>query len=79
MNSENKQTKKPTNEWIKKYFSIKIIIGILLGILGGYLYYIKIGCSSGSCPITSSPWLSMLWGALLGYLTTDLFPFKKKK
>ena len=45
---------------------VKIVSGILLGALGGYLYYRYVGCSSGACPITSNPFFSVLYGALLG-------------
>ncbi|MBU2650810.1 MAG: hypothetical protein KKA81_07735 [Bacteroidetes bacterium] len=55
------------------------VAGIALGALGGYIYYIRIGCNSGSCPITSNPWMSMLWGAAIGYLLFDMFSGKKKK
>jgi hypothetical protein len=34
----------------------------------GFAYYKFVGCSSGACPITSNPWLSTLYGALVGYL-----------
>ena len=44
------------------------IIGIILGAIGGYLYWHYIGCVSGTCPITSSPIMSTIWGALLGGL-----------
>jgi len=54
-------------------------IGAVVGIIGGYIYYAKVGCSSGSCAITSNPWLSMLWGAAMGYLVFDIFAGKKKK
>lgn len=58
----------------------KIRIAAILtiaGIAGGYAYYYFIGCSGGSCPITSNPWYSMGWGGLLGYLASDLFHKKK--
>ena len=54
------------------------IIGILLGALGGYIYYIKIGCNTGTCPITSDPTNSMLYGALMGFLLSRLFIPSKK-
>lgn len=54
------------------------IIGILLGALGGYIYYIKIGCNTGTCPITSDPTNSMLYGALMGFLLFGLFTPSKK-
>ena len=73
---ENKQNQLLTK--IKSFFSIASIIGIVVGIIGGYIYYIKIGCSSGSCPITSNPYMSMLWGAIIGYLIGDMFKKREK-
>lgn len=37
------------------------------GILG-FAYYKLVGCRSGACPITSSPYISTLYGALLGFV-----------
>lgn len=54
------------------------IAGSSLGALGGYLYYYFIGCSSGTCPITSNPYISIAYGALMGYLIFDMFKKKKK-
>ena len=59
--------------------SLPGLIGAALGTLGGWLYYREVGCSSGSCAITSNPWASMIWGALLGYFIGDLFQSKKPK
>ncbi len=59
--------------------NILIIIGILTGTLGGYLYYHFVGCRNGTCAITSNPWLSMLWGAAVGYLVFDMFRGRKKQ
>lgn len=53
-----------------------IITGILSGAAGGYLYYYFIGCRNGSCAITSNPWISILWGAAVGYLVFDMFQKK---
>ncbi len=44
----------------------KTFLGIGLGGLGGFLYYHFVGCSSGSCAITGSPYLSTVYGSLLG-------------
>jgi len=52
--------------------NLKLIIGVVIGGLLGFLYYKKIGCASGSCPITSSPFVSTLYGAFLG-LTLSSF------
>ena len=62
-------------EFLKKYI-IKII-AILLGGIGGFSYYYFIGCASGTCPITSNPYISIIYGAVLGYLFSDIF--KKKE
>ena len=43
-------------------------IGILLGGAAGFLYWKFIGCSSGTCPITSNKFISIAYGALLGSL-----------
>lgn len=61
------------------YIGIGGLIGIVLGAVGGYLYYYYIGCHSGSCPINSNPWVSTLWGAIIGYLIGDLFRKKRAK
>ncbi|WP_309993480.1 MULTISPECIES: DUF6132 family protein [Dyadobacter] len=42
--------------------------GIAIGSILGYLYYHFIGCSSGTCPITSNPATSAAYGAVMGGL-----------
>lgn len=49
------------------------LIGILLGSIGGYLYYALIGCNSGTCAITSNPLMSTLYGGMMGGLIANLF------
>lgn len=44
------------------------LLGAALGALGGYLYWYFVGCADGTCPITSSPLNSTLWGAVMGGL-----------
>jgi hypothetical protein len=42
-------------------------IGIsVLGAAGGFAYYYFIGCSSGTCPISSNPYISTAYGVLVG-------------
>ena len=43
------------------------------GVLAGLAYYYFIGCSSGSCPITSNPLGSMLYMGLIGWLISGIF------
>ena len=54
------------------------IIGLLVGAAGGYLYYYYVGCASGTCPLTSNPSISVLYGALMGFLLFDIFKKKEK-
>ena len=49
------------------------VAGVLVGAVGGYLYYYFVGCGTGSCPITSNPWRMMIYGAVLGLLIFDIF------
>jgi len=44
------------------------IIAVIIGGISGFAYYKFIGCRSGSCPITSNPYISIIWGALLGFV-----------
>lgn len=39
---------------------------VILGAAGGYAYYHFIGCVSGTCPITSNPYISTAYGAVFG-------------
>ncbi len=50
------------NIWLKRS------LVILAGAAGGYAYYYFIGCVSGTCPITSNPYISTAYGALIGGL-----------
>ena len=45
---------------------IKGTLGLLIGAGLGYSYYATMGCSTGSCSITSDPYVSTAWGALIG-------------
>jgi len=46
----------------------KPLLGISLGGLAGFLYYYFVGCSSGSCAITSNPYMSIVFGGMFGFL-----------
>ena len=55
-----------------------IIVGIMIGAIGGYLYYYYIGCANGTCAITSKPFNSTLYGAMMGGLLFNMFQKEKK-
>ena len=77
-NQENKQ-----NILLKKKLfgriSYMTLIGLIVGAIGGYIYYSQVGCVSGTCAITSNPWMSTAWGGAFGYLAFDMFDKKKSK
>jgi membrane associated rhomboid family serine protease len=58
---------------IKEYFQTKRIqiIFLLIGAVGGFLYWRFIGCTSGTCAIKSVWYWTTLWGAAVGYLVGD--------
>ena len=49
---------------------IKIVLPVILGALGGYLYYYFIGCN-GSCAISGRPENSTAYGIMIGLILTD--------
>jgi hypothetical protein len=57
---------------------ILILIGGIVGLAGGYFYWQQIGCVSGTCPITSNPIHSSLYGALMGSLFSSILVTEKK-
>jgi len=46
------------------------LLGVLIGGGLGFTYYYFIGCNSGTCPITGSPWGSITMGSLIGLVLT---------
>jgi len=64
---------------MKKRNYVLTFVGILIGAIGGYLYWQQIGCSSGSCVITSKPLNSTVYGAIMGGLIFSMFHKDQKK
>ena len=54
-------------------------LGVVVGLIAGYIYYQQVGCASGTCAITSKPLNSTLYGGLMGGLLFNLFVTNRKK
>ena len=48
--------------------TLRLSLFIVGGGALGFAYYRFIGCSSGTCPITSNPYISTAYGAMMGLL-----------
>jgi len=55
------------------------LAGMGLGVISGFLYWKYVGCSSGTCPITSSPTNSTIYGWVMGGLTFSILKKENKK
>ena len=64
------------NEIVKRIFSIRLLLGLLVGGALGYAYYHFIGCRGGACPMWADPWRSTLIGMAFGGIL--LFDTKSK-
>ena len=52
---------------------LKLFIGVVIGGAIGFAYYKFVGCSTGTCPLTSHPVISTIFGAMLGGLVATSF------
>jgi len=60
----------PLKEYLTGSIWRKRILFSLIGALGGFAYYYFVGCRTGTCPISSNPWISTAYGAGMGLLLT---------
>ena len=51
---------------------LRLVLGIVLGAAGGFAYYRFVGCSSGACPITGNPYISTIYGAVIGIFASGV-------
>jgi len=61
---------------IDKKIIAKRILPVVAGAGLGYAYYYFVGCRTGSCPISGNPYVSTLYGGLVGFVMA--IPAKKK-
>lgn len=52
---------------------LKLILGVVIGGGLGFASYKFVGCSTGACPLTSNPWVSSIYGAILGLMVAGSF------
>lgn len=57
----------PVRERMRTWLFWKPFVFTALGGTAGYLYYYFVGCTSGSCAITGTPFGSIAFGSLMGY------------
>ncbi len=48
--------------------TLTTVLGVLIGGGLGFAWHRWIGCSSGTCPLLSNPYSSILYGMVLGGL-----------
>ena len=52
---------------------LRLALGVALGAAAGFAYYRFVGCASGTCPITGNPYISTVYGAVMGALASGAF------
>jgi hypothetical protein len=57
--------KNKVNKMIES-LSWRIVLSTIAGAGLGFAYYRLVGCRSGACPISGNPFISTIYGAVLG-------------
>jgi len=70
-NCEVKPKPKTVKEFFNSWYFWKPFMAASIGGIAGFLYYHFVGCSSGTCAITSNPYMSVIWGGLLGLFVVN--------
>jgi hypothetical protein len=70
-NLEIKPRPKFNKEIFKTWYFWRPALAILIGATGGFLYYYFVGCKSGQCAITGNPYMSSIWGGLIGLFVVN--------
>lgn len=70
-NCEVKPRPRTIKEFFRSWYFWKPFLAITIGGLAGFSYYYFVGCASGTCTITSSPYMSTFWGAMMGFFLVN--------
>lgn len=65
--NELEPRQKTVKEFFKSWRFWKPVIAVVVGGLAGFAYYYFVGCKSGTCAISSNPYISVLFGSLMGF------------
>ncbi len=52
---------------------LRLVLFVVIGASLGYAYHRFVGCRTGACAITANPYISTLYGAVMGYLVSGGF------
>lgn len=50
--------------------TLRLAAFVVVGALAGYGWHRLVGCRSGACPITANPYVSTVWGAVVGFMAS---------
>lgn len=68
---EAKPKPKTVKEFFTSWYFWRPFISVFVGGIAGFLYYHFVGCASGHCAITSNPYMSIVWGAFMGWFVVS--------
>lgn len=49
---------------------MKVFLYVAVGALLGFAYHKLVGCRTGVCPITANPYISTVYGGVMGFLAS---------
>lgn len=58
------------------YLNCKVFLGVVLGLLLGYIYWHNFGLVWGTLPLSSEWWVNCVYGGLFGGLIGSFFSKK---
>jgi len=59
--------------------TMKQVFWVLGGGVAGFAWYYYVGCATGTCPISSNPYISTAYGAFVGALASGSSSRKAKR
>ena len=72
---ENSVEVGPKDKTVKEFLTsrnfLRPFIATLIGGTAGFLYYYFVGCASGTCAITSNPYMSVAMGGFWGFFIVN--------